>query len=74
MPLIKKKDVKNYFASRRRKGNHPRLSIDQPNVVISSEIGVGVSYPNLDCEAEESLRQPSSRGPDAPDRDGVGVC
>jgi hypothetical protein len=66
MPLIKKKDLKSYFASRRLNTNHLKSPTDRPNAIISSGLKVEFADPNRDHVAEEKLTQPFSTGPDIP--------
>jgi hypothetical protein len=66
MPLIKKKDLKSYFASRRRNANHSKSPTDRPNAIISSGLKAEFADPNRDHVAKEQPKQPFSNGPDIP--------
>jgi hypothetical protein len=47
MPLIKKADVKNYFAIRRQQGAHRRLATSVPDATGTSEIDARSTKPDL---------------------------
>jgi hypothetical protein len=60
MPLIKKKDVQNYFSSRGRTGIHLQSGATQPKATGSSVAEPVHANPDTAHSVAEPLKQPSS--------------
>jgi hypothetical protein len=61
MPLIKKRDVKNYFAARRRARSHPLMPASKPDAVANSEQDPGAISSTPSAFAEDFREEHSSR-------------
>jgi hypothetical protein len=67
MTLIKKRDVKDYFASRRRQGNQIHVVANQPDVTaLSVNAPVPVDNKTLDFKRDFTSDHSSSVKPLAP--------
>ncbi len=70
MALIKKRDVKDYFASRRQNGIHPHRPVSQPDATgFSGEQAVRGNLKSS-IPADKTPKQPSSTGMEAPPANG----
>jgi hypothetical protein len=66
MALIKKRDVKDYFASRRQNGIHLHRPVSQPDATGFSGEQAGRGDLNSSNLADKTPNQPSSTGLETP--------
>jgi hypothetical protein len=59
MPLIKKRDVKSYFAARRRAHSHPPMPASQPDAAANSGPASG-AVPSIPSAFAKDFREEHS--------------